>query len=119
MFQFMKNFLDITDINLEQKLKIQIELLEHNNPVYSFKLNGLPIQKTMYLGLLDHLHFSCEISQGAIEIVKICVNTKEILPLYLNCANPPTNWITQNWQFNIDKPFYPWYHEITGQGWIA
>jgi hypothetical protein len=115
----MKNFSDITDINLEQKLKIQIEFLEHNNPVYLFKLNGLPIQKIMHLGLLDHLHFSCLISQGAIEIVKICVNTKEILPLYLNRANPPTNWITQNWQFNIDKPFYPWYHEITGQGWTA
>lgn len=115
----MKNFSDITDINLENKLKIQTELLEHNNPVYVFRLNGLPIQKTMYIGLLDHVHLSCEITQGSIEIVKICVNDKEILPLYLNRADPPTNWITQEWRFDIEKSFYLWYHEITGQGWIA
>ena len=115
----MKNFLDLTDISLDNKLEVKFNLVEHNNPKYLFTLNGLPITSVMYFGLLDNLFFNCEIFQGAIEIINVSINDKEILPIYLNHANPPTSWITGNWSFTISQPFYPWYHEITGQGWIA
>lgn len=115
----MKTFLDITDINLENQLKVQIELIEHDNPDYTFKLNNIPFKSDMYFSLLDEFHFDCEVNKGIVEIKKITIDGKEIMPIYLHLADPKTNWITANWTFKISGPFYPWYHEITGQGWIA
>jgi len=115
----MKNFSDITVIDIDNQLLVEIELIEHNDPVYSFTVNGLPVQSKMRFGLLDNLNFCCKISNGAVEVAGITVNNIEVLPVYLHLANPPTNWITQNWTFTIPGPFYPWYHEITGQGWTA
>jgi hypothetical protein len=56
----------------------------------------------------------------AVEIVKLTIDGYEILPLYLSQATPPTNYLdfTGIWTLEIPN-FYPWYHAITGQGWIA
>jgi hypothetical protein len=56
----------------------------------------------------------------AIEIVSLKIDDHEIMPLYLNQSSPPTNYLnfTGTWTFKIPS-FYPWYHELTGQGWIA
>jgi hypothetical protein len=115
----MKNFLDITDIDITDQLEIKIELIKHNDPEFVFTVNGIPYEPKMYFGLLDKIHFDCKITNGAVEVAKITINGHEVLPIYLHLANPPTNWITSPWSFEIAEPFYPWYHEITGQGWIA
>jgi len=115
----MKNFSDITVIDINNQLEVKVKLIEHDNPVYSFTVNGLPVQSLMRFSLLDDLNFCCKISNGAVEVTRVTVNDKEVLPIYLHLAQPPTNWITTDWQFILPGPFYPWYHEITGQGWIA
>ena len=119
MYQDMKNFSDITDIDISNQLEVEVELIEHDNPKYSFTVNQLPVQPKMYFGLMDVLHFECNITHGAVEVAKITINQKEVLPIYQHLAQPATNWITSNWTFKVPVPFYPWYHEITGQGWTA
>jgi hypothetical protein len=115
----MKNFLDITAIDIDDRLEVEIELIKHNDPDFAFTVNGTPYQSKMYFGLLDQLRFSCKISTGAVEVVQITINGKEVLPIYQHLARPATNWITTDWEFTVPSPFYAWYHEITGQGWTA
>jgi hypothetical protein len=56
----------------------------------------------------------------AIEIVRLTIDGHEVMPLYLNQSVPPTNYLdfTDSWSLKIPS-FYPWYHKITGQGWIV
>jgi hypothetical protein len=115
----MKNFSDITAIDIKNCLEVKIKLIEHNNPDFAFSVNGIPYESKMYFGLLDQIRFSCKISNGAVEVARITINGHEVLPIYQHLAQPATNWIATNWQFTILGPFYPWYHEITGQGWTA
>jgi len=115
----MKNFLDITAIDTCDQLEVEIELIGHNNSEYTFTVNNLPAKHKMYFDLLDDLNFRCNINNGAVEVVKITINGKEILPIYQHLARPATAWITADWEFVVPAPFYAWYHEITGQGWIA
>jgi len=117
----MKNFYEVTVINIDNKLEVEVELIEHNDPEYKFTVNGLPVVSGVRFAfcLLEELHFCCKISNGAVEVDRIAINGKEVLPIYQHLANPPTNWITTDWKFAILSPFYPWYHEITGQGWTA
>jgi hypothetical protein len=115
----MKNFYEVTVIDIDNKLEVDVELIKHDNPDFAFTVNEIPYQSKMYFGLLDQICFSCKISNGAVEVARITINGKEVLPIYQHLARPATNWITTDWKFNIPSPFYAWYHEITGQGWIA
>jgi hypothetical protein len=51
----------------------------------------------------------------------LAINGLEVLPKYQHLATRPTNYIDRLglWRMEIATPFYIWYHEITGQGWIA
>jgi hypothetical protein len=53
-------------------------------------------------------------------VASLAIDGIEILPRYLHLANPPTNYLDRSgiWTFKIPS-FYPWLHDITGQGWIA
>jgi hypothetical protein len=115
----MKNFSDITAIDINNQLEVQVELIEHDNPDFAFTVNEIPYQSKMYFGLLDQICFSCKISNGAVEVARITINGKEVLPIYQHLAEPATNWIITAWEFAVPAPFYPWYHKITGQGWTA
>jgi hypothetical protein len=70
-----------------------------------------PIEITIQL--VDRQH------PNAVE-VELVIDDYKILPVYQHLALPQTCYINSNnvWQFKIDN-FYPWLHEITGQGWIA
>ena len=117
----MKNFYEITVIETDNKLNVEVEFAEHNQAEYTFTVNDLLVQSNMTFSfcLLDTLDFKCSVTKGAIEILKIAVNGQEVMPLYQHLAEPPTAWITNSWSLVIPQPFYPWYHAITGQGWIA
>jgi hypothetical protein len=115
----MKNFLDITAIDTSNKLVLDISIKEHNDPCYNFTVNNLPLETRMCFDLLDSLYFNCNIVSGAVEVIKLTINGKEVLPIYQHLARPATNWITTDWELVVPAPFYTWYHEITGQGWIA
>lgn len=51
--------------------------------------------------------------------VALTIDGHEILPKYQHLATPQTDYIDFNdvWVLNIPN-FYPWYHTVTGQGWI-
>jgi len=117
----MKNFYEVTVIDLINKLNVVVELVEQDNPKYVFTVNNFSVinNATLSFNLFDQLDFTCQVYHGAVEIKKIAVNDKEIMPVYLYLSKPQTSWVTQNWHLTIPGPFYPWYHEITGQGWIA
>lgn len=115
----MKTFYEVMGFDTSDKLKVTVNLIEHNDPKYKFTVNNKEVDKITNFDLLDTLIFCCKVSQGAIEVTKITINNNEVMPIYLHLANPKTNWITDSWVLTIPGPFYPWYHEITGQGWIA
>jgi hypothetical protein len=108
-------------IEVRQRLHVAVKLQSHEAK-FLFSVNGISYNSNEFevdLDLMDPLNFSCEVFGGAVEIVNISINDKKILPIYLKFATPPTSWITGPWNFSITKPFYNWYHEITGQGFIA
>ena len=121
MLQDTKNFYEIAVIDTDNQLEVVVELAEHHNAEYTFTVNDLPVVSHMRFAfcLLDELTFNCKVGNGAIEIVKITINGYEILPKYQHLCTPPTAWVTDSWHLHIPQPFYPWYHQITGQGWIA
>ena len=122
MYPDMKTFSELTAIDTRLLLEVQVQLNPHDHAVYTFSVNGIATTdpySTFRFDLLDQLHFSCQVSAGAVEVAKITINGYEVMPVYLHLAQPPTNWITKSWQFDISTVFYPWYHAITGQGWTA
>ena len=125
MYHDIQNFSQIMDIDTNKKLVISYELKIHRDVSYNFYINNTFIDNNkgeIFLNLDDLVNFSFKniIGDGAIEIIKICINDIEILPMYLNKAIPPTNWIENisDWSFSIPNPFYSYIQEITGQGEI-
>ena len=127
----MKNFSEATVIKPELKLKMVLELkaigicpcrITINNQLEFY---GGMIGTTIFIKhipISDPININIDINRQhpqAIEIISLTVDHHEILPVYLSSANPPTNYLdfTGGWTINIPN-FYPWYHEITGQGWI-
>lgn len=122
MLQDIQNFSDITAIDTKDKLQVILEYKIHNSNDYIFSVNGISCDNSrteLLFDLLEPLEFKCKINNGAIEIVKLTINNYEIMPLYLHLANPKTSWIIESWYLHIPQSFYPWYHQLTGQGWIA
>lgn len=123
-----QNFSHIMDIDTTEKLSVYIELAIHRNPQFILTINNIKLTDTinkLKLDLLDDIVLKYtnngNISDGAVEIVDLRINSHHILPLYLNYANPPTHWLEKidSWEFVIPSPFYAWYQEITGGGWVA
>jgi len=127
----MNNFSDITAINTADQLAVQLCIVRHGNPYGGCKINNVDLytvagdnQFNFKLDLLEPISIDANIvdpNGGALEIVEFSVNGLEVLPLYLHRASRPTTWIDFPglWFFIIPGPFYPWYHGITGQGFIA
>lgn len=80
----------------------------------SILVKGYPIN-----GPIDFMIIVTRQHPEAVEI-KVVVDGHEIIPLYQAHANPPTNYLDFNGKWTLHIPnFYPWYHEVTGQGWIV
>jgi hypothetical protein len=127
----MNNFLDITAIDTADQLAVRLHIVRHGNPYCHFRINNVDLytgagdnQFNFKLDLLEPISIDANMvdpNAGALEIIKFSINGLEVLPLYLQQASSPTTWINQKglWYFIIPGPFYPWYHNITGQGFIA
>jgi len=128
----MKNFYEATVTKSTLKLKMVLELNAIGICPCQIKIND---QIEFYGGLvgknifIKHLDLTEPIDvqiavdrqhPQAVEIISLRIDEHEVIPLYLNQCNPPTNYLdfTGTWSFKIPN-FYPWYHEITGQGWVA
>ena len=125
MHQDIKTFSDVLDIKTRDQLQIRLVIRVHGAIHYRLRLNGHLITDldTEYsVDLFSPVNLKCTVidaNQGAVEIKLLTVNDTEILPRYQHLANPQTAWITSNWEFDIHESFYPWFHRISGQGWIA
>jgi hypothetical protein len=129
----MKNFSEATVIKSDLMLDVNLVLSPMGGATYcQIELN----QKVLFVGLVsekiilnakvplcDPLHFKFFVERThpqAIHIDLLTVDSREVLPLYRQHASPPTSYLdfTGHWELSIPN-FYTWYHEITGQGWIA
>jgi hypothetical protein len=129
MHQDIKTFSDLTAIDTRRKLIVSLQLQKHGCTESIVKLNGYVIntnQIQIEFDLFDPIKLEIELLDFAegtsgIEIVNFSVNGLEILPKYQHLASKSTNYIDflGVWSFEIPAPFYVWYHQISGQGFIA
>lgn len=123
----IKTFSEILDIDTADQLQIKLIVAVHGDINYRMRLNGHLITdlNTEYtMDLFSPINLTCTVidhCNGAVEIKLLTVNNIEVLPKYQHLASLHTAWIDHNgiWEFQTQSPFYPWYHEISGQGWIA
>lgn len=125
MHRDIQTFSDVLDINTPDQLQVRLVVVPHGNIHYRIRVNGhlmSDLDCTYTVDLFSTINIKCTVldaNAGAVEIKLLSVNGTEVLPKYQHLANPPTAWITSTWEFKISNPFYPWFHEISGQGWVA
>jgi len=127
MHQDIQTFSDILGIDTQDLLQVRLVIVPHGNIHYRMRLNGHSITEADTIhtfNLLSSVHLKCRVIEsngGAVEIKLLSINGQEVLPKYQHLATPPTAWIDQtgSWEFDIHGPFYPWFHTISGQGWVA
>jgi hypothetical protein len=127
----MKNFYEATVIKDTLLLDISMLLtpieqcycqLSINDNILLDDVLTAPKQLEFQMPLLSNLEFNIKIVREHPQaiIVNLDIDGNEIIPLYLNSAVPPTNYLNFNGDWVLSIPnFYVWYHNITGQGWIA
>jgi hypothetical protein len=128
MHQDIRTFSEALDIKTADKLQVELEVEAHGHVEYRMRLNGhliLDPVTCLTLDLLSPVSLTCRVTHiqngGALEIKKFNINGQEVLPKYQHLASPKTAWLDQigMWEFHTDRPFYPWFHAISGQGWVA
>ena len=129
MPQNIQNFSDLSDINTQSQLSIDLVVQRHGAIDCDVWLNDQLILDNEYevqLDLLDHIQLKCRVRSFAegysgLEIVKFTINGLKVLPLYQHLSSDGTCYLDRvgDWHLHIPSPFYTWYHTITGQGWIA
>ena len=127
----MKNFYEATVTRPVLTIPIKLTLDPLGVLPCMVKINGSVIYENTISSsqiilkesaLTDDINISIQIYRNHPDALKISliIDDHDILPLYQHLANPPTCYLDSNniWTFGIPS-FYPWIHEITGQGWIA
>jgi hypothetical protein len=127
----MKNFLEATDIKPTLKLDVVITLDPVEGGICILLINDTVIHDGLLSGpkVITHRVFNDSpikikviFTRKHPEAVKInvSIDNLSIIPLYQHMAEPATNYIDFNGEWTLTIPkFYPWYHRVTGQGWIA
>lgn len=128
MHQDIKTFSDITAIDTRRKLVVDLSVVRHGRTRSFIQLNGFVInvdQITFELDLFDPVDLAIDLldfdeGTSGLEIA-LAVNGCEVLPKYQHLSSNKKCYIDtkDTWYFSIPANFYSWYHEISGQGWIA
>lgn len=129
MLQDTQSFSELTDIDTTELLEVNVVLRKHGDIDFTFSVNDDKFSDLMFskkYPINTLLIFKCQLhdfieNSGAVEVVSISVNGREILPKYQHHGVPASAYFdfSTKWVLQLDRPFYSWYHEITGQGWIA
>lgn len=127
MHQDIKTFSEVLDIKTQDQLQVRLIVVPHGAIHYRMRLNGhiiADLDTTYTIDLFSSINLKCTVfdaNNGAVEIKLLAVNGIEVLPKYQHLAHPQTAWINCNgvWEFGVHESFYPWFHRISGQGWIA
>lgn len=127
----MKNFLELTAIKPTLTIKVKFIVTPIGQVPCLIKLGNTTLFENtikeiqtfeLDLPLTDSIDLSVQICRDHPDavILSLTIDDYEILPKHQHLALPPVNYIDFNgiWTFKIPN-FYPWYHSITGQGWIA
>jgi hypothetical protein len=139
----MKNFLEALDINQTIKVRLSLKIIDDNGyPEFDLFLNNKSINHSnkKNIDILKHVKYYDLISvkikmfgkkysavnESAITVEELSVDDINVIPsfnhyiIYNNDHNKPitTNYLGYNgdWNFNINEPFYQWYHSATAQG---
>lgn len=128
----MKNFSEAMAIKKDLKISVGLKIRPIEKTWCKITLNGLDVftgvlKSTKLLiaqvGIDDPIHIKVEVEREhpqAIVIESLGINSFPILPRFQHACNPPTGYIDFNgtWEINVSPSFYPWYHEVSGNGWI-
>ena len=139
----MKNYSNLQDIDTRIDVRINIRPIgqpnlwvrvNHNSIGYTGLSDN--VQLDYQVGLLDNINITMELYdkhytteyETAVIIDNIIIDNIEIIPRYDYLAeyindhdnNNPTSYLGFNgkWSLTIDRPFYRWLHEHSGQGWL-
>jgi len=139
----MKTYSDLTDIDTGLPIIIELEPLGIptvtviiNNKHYPLSRLMSPIIINDYLQLTDTINVTVVLSdkhystdyETAVIIRRLSVDNVELIPKYDYLADyqndhnntNPTSYLGFNgkWTLTIDRPFYQWLHQVSGQGWL-
>jgi hypothetical protein len=127
MPQDIKTFSDLLDI--DPQLDISITIKVHGLVAGAVYFNEQPCHEGVNhftAGLRESLHLISTITHfdegtSAIEIVDFTVNGYNVIPTYQHLSSTGNGYhdFCGSWSFLVIQPFYPWYHQVSGQGWIA
>jgi hypothetical protein len=139
----MKNYSDLQAI--DTRLHLHVELEPVGTPDITVSVNDIMndypglshnIILDYYIDLLDlfavnielcNKHYTTEY-ETAVIIRRLSIDDIKLIPEYDYLAkyvndhdnNNPTSYLGFNgkWTLTIDRPFYHWLHEHSGQGWL-
>lgn len=120
-----KIFSDIMDIDTTRMLYLMIDVRTYGEPEYQLTINGEVLKGVCYARYLDLLEpIDVRLTKsigGTVTIERLSINGQSVLPLYSHMTSNQRHWITEEttWHLSIPSPFHLWYHEVSGQGWIA
>ena len=139
----MKNYLDLRATNHQLTVEIELEAVGRpkfscgiNNKLAEYHGNSDTINLSYKLDLLESFLVIIELMdkvytteyETAVIIRRLCIDNIDIIPRYDYLAeynndhanNNPTSYLGFNgkWTLTIDRPFYQWLHQVTGQGWL-
>jgi hypothetical protein len=139
----MKTYSDLQDINTLIDIRINLRpvgrpntWIRVNHDLIGYTALSDTIQLDYRVGLLDTINITVELYnkhytteyETAVIIDNIMVDNIEIIPKYDYLADyvndhdntDPTSYLGFNgkWSLTIDRPFYHWLHEHSGQGWL-
>lgn len=127
----MKNFSELTAIRPDLTVKVKFTVTPVGRLPCLVKLGSKilyedTISETqtfeLELPLTESIDLSVQVYRQHPDavILTLSVDEHEVLPKYQHLANPPTDYVDFNHTWTLSIPnFYPWYHDITGQGWIV
>jgi hypothetical protein len=115
-------------IDTQQKLIVELSIKRHGRTQSLVQLNGFVVNVddiTFNIDLLDSVEIFADLldfDEGTSGLeVFLTINGHEILPKYQHLSSNKKSYVDTKelWWYRIPSPFYTWYHEISGKGWIA
>lgn len=143
----MKNFLSLLDTK-DQSVNINLELsaiIDNGAPTLKVVVNNQTlfddkIEQSLNLNTSVSIHtpFEVEITMSnkqysaeketAVVVETLLIDGWNLVPDYTHLVeyvndhnnSDCTNYLGFNgiWRLDVDKPFYQWIHQVTGQGWL-
>jgi hypothetical protein len=128
MLPDIKTFSEVLDIKNPNAV-VTITYRVHGLVVGWVEFNGNRCSEgtnTFIVNLLEPMELISTIEKynegtSAIEITDFSVNGYNAVPTYQHLSSTGNGYhdFIGIWQMSIEEPFYQWYHNASGQGWIA